>query len=93
MASKGPGRTGAAWLRLRDRVLAEEFDCRRCGKPLHPELPWPHPWSSAVDHLVALEDGGAELDRANLGAVHMRCNSAKENTQRRVRRLRASREW
>lgn len=55
-----------AWRRLRDRVLREEPDCRRCGT-----------LSSDVDHIVALADGGQFLDRENLQALCQLCHRNK----------------
>ncbi len=46
-----------------------------------------------VDHIVALHDGGKELDPANLAPAHNRCNAAKENKQRHKRRHNRSRDW
>jgi hypothetical protein len=37
--------------------------------------------ANAVDHIVAVADGGAELDPTNLQAACMPCNSAKRNTE------------
>lgn len=57
-----------AWKRLRAEVLDEEPVCRepRCGQP-----------SNHADHIIALRDGGAPLDRANIQGLCLRHHSAK----------------
>lgn len=91
--TRGPGRTGRPWQRLRARVLAESTHCAWCDRPLRPDLAWPDPLSSTVDHVVSLEEGGHPTARANLVAMHLGCNSAKENARRRARRHKTSRNW
>lgn len=50
-----------------------------------------------IDHVVALEDGGALLDLANLAPAHRHCNTVKENDRRKrarhTKRLGSTREW
>ena len=42
--------------------------------------------ATAVDHIVALQDGGAPFELSNLQATCKRCNSFKEvNRQRGIR--------
>jgi len=40
-------------------------------------LRYPHPASWSLDHVVALQDGGALLDLANTQASHLRCNQSR----------------
>ncbi|HUG08483.1 MAG TPA: HNH endonuclease signature motif containing protein [Acidimicrobiia bacterium] len=63
------------WRRLRDRVLREEPNCRRCGAP-----------SSDVDHIVPLADGGGFFDRENLQALCHPCHKVKTGVDNRRRR-------
>ena len=65
-----------AWRRLRDRVLREEPNCRRCGGP-----------STDVDHIVALADGGVFFDRENLQGLCGSCHRAKTGEDNRRRRM------
>lgn len=74
-AARYPGRVGRPWRRLRDQVLAEESDCFRCGLPVDKVAPFRTPLSASVDHIVALADGGAALDRANVALAHYSCNA------------------
>lgn len=86
---RSPGRTGHRWRQVRSAVLAAASHCAECGLPLRPDAPPRSRWSSSVDHIVKLEHGGAPLDPRNLQAVHLGCNTAKENRQRaRPRRTR-----
>ena len=92
--ARSKGRSGRPWQRLRAQVLAESTHCARCGLVLRPDLASPHRYSSTVDHVVALVDGGHPTDRANLVAMHRTCNVRKENERRKqARSARASREW
>jgi 5-methylcytosine-specific restriction endonuclease McrA len=91
--ARSKGRSGRPWQRLRRQVLAESTHCARCGQPLRPELPWRHPYSSTVDHIVSLCEGGHPTDRANLAAMHRTCNVRKENARRKARALGTSRDW
>jgi 5-methylcytosine-specific restriction endonuclease McrA len=74
-------------------VLTESTHCARCRLPLHPQLVDPHPLSSTVDHVIALVEGGHPTDRANLLAMHRKCNLDKEEARRKQRALNASRDW
>ena len=52
--------------------------------------------ATAVDHIVALRDGGAPFELRNLQAACKSCNSAKEVHRQRGIRLdppRPSRDW
>jgi 5-methylcytosine-specific restriction endonuclease McrA len=91
--TRGPGRTGSRWQKLRRQVLAEATLCVWCHEPLRPELRWPHRLSSTVDHLVSLIEGGHPTDRANLAGAHLGCNAKKENARRRQRASNTSRDW
>lgn len=70
-----PGRGGGPWRRLRELVLSEESNCLRCALPVDKALSGTAPGAPTVDHIVPLADGGAPLDRANVGLSHFACNS------------------
>lgn len=84
------GRSGVRWLKVSAQVKAEEYLCWLCGKPIDKSLPRRQPQSFTVDHVVPLLLGGPELDRSNLRAAHMSCNSARSNRLRAA--LRAQRD-
>ena len=63
----------AAWRAVRRRVL------ERDGKVCQIRLPGCRGVATAVDHIVELDDGGAELDPGNLQAACVPCNTAKRN--------------
>lgn len=65
------------WQYLRRRILASHSVCHICGQALRPDLRWPDPMSSVVDHVTPRHDGGALLDPANLAPAHKRCNERK----------------
>ena len=60
-----------AWKRIRALQLQIEPLCRRCrsrGKLIV---------ASVVDHIIAIADGGAELDQDNLQSLCASCHNAK----------------
>ena len=68
-------RYGAAWQKLRSRVLREQPRCE-CGAP-----------TTDVDHIVAHADGGTD-DRSNLRALCRDCHKKHTAEQNRARRKR-----
>ena len=56
----------AQWQKLRLRILLANPFCVQCGRP-----------ASQVDHILAIEEGGAPFDEDNLQALCPRCHSAK----------------
>lgn len=67
---------GRKWMRARDRVLlAGAWACASCGRT--------HP-SNQVDHVVSLEQGGAN-DDVNLQVLCVDCHSAKTAAENRRR--------
>lgn len=75
--------SSSAWKALAARTILEEPTCRLrlvCnGDP-----------STVADHRVALEDGGAPLDRANTQGACNRCNVSKGQREAQARRARAA---
>ncbi len=51
--------------------------CYRCGRLIQHGLRHGHPMGPSADHIVALADGGAPYDPANLRPCCFGCNSAK----------------
>lgn len=57
----------AAFKRVARQVLERDnYRCHYCGR-----------YARAVDHVVPVSKGGADLDPANLVAACKRCNSSK----------------
>ena len=72
-----------AWPALRLAVLnAARWRCYWCGDA-----------ANEADHLVAIAEGGAALDRRNLVASCRRCNGARGAKVRKARIGRRSRRW
>lgn len=83
MTARWAGRKGRAWRLLCAQVYAdpEETHCLRCGKPVDKNLvvtyctPEQRRWARSVDHIIAIEQGGARLSRDNVAIAHYGCNS------------------
>jgi hypothetical protein len=73
-------KSGHAWAKIRAMVLAEEPLCRVCQAKSPPRVSA----STEVDHIVALEDGGAE-ERANLCGICRACHAEKTSRENRAR--------
>jgi 5-methylcytosine-specific restriction endonuclease McrA len=84
-----PGRSGLAWTRIRKQVLTEEPNCWLCGQPLDFHAKPRTRWAPSVDHVLPLNRGGPPLDRRNLRAAHLGCNSRRHDGEI----LRPSRRW
>jgi 5-methylcytosine-specific restriction endonuclease McrA len=54
------------------------WKCHICSTDIDPQLPYPHPLSASLDHVVPLIRGGAH-SRANVAAAHFTCNSSKRD--------------
>lgn len=89
------GRSGHAWRVVSGQVKRESSHCAWCLRPLIPALAWPHPSSTSVDHVVPIARGGHPTARANLCAMHLRCNLEKGTRPLSARPapLGASRAW
>ena len=95
-------RSSMAWRHTRDRVLAGATTCGLCGEPLRPDLRYPHPLSSSVDHtrpMAQFAELNAEsqkhiaLDVRGLVACHLRCNQQKSDRVAPKPRRAQSRDW
>lgn len=73
----GHPRTHRKWRQLRERVFAEETHCWLCGRWVDQSLPPRTPMSRSADHVVPIDQGGAEFDRANVRLAHFGCNSRR----------------
>lgn len=72
----------ATWDGVTDEQILERdaWVCQipDCLKPIAPELPWPHPGSAVVDHVLPLSRGGRD-DSGNKRAAHSICNGRKSD--------------
>lgn len=82
---------GAAYRRAKAQVRREERTCWLCGEPIDLALTFPHPRSFSVDHVQPVELAGAQTDRRNMRAAHLRCNQRRGLG--RPRPPRQSRRW
>jgi 5-methylcytosine-specific restriction endonuclease McrA len=48
----------------------DNWTCRLCLLPVDPALPWPHPMSASVDHILPLSRGGSHT-LANVQCAHL----------------------
>lgn len=53
--------------------------CGICGKPVDMELPYPHPLSKCIDHIIPVSKGGHPSDIDNLQLAHWTCNRQKSD--------------
>jgi 5-methylcytosine-specific restriction endonuclease McrA len=65
------------WQRLAKRTCPPGSVCYLCGQPIEFGLRRNHPRGPSVDHIVALDNGGAPFDPTNLAPAHFGCNGAK----------------
>lgn len=61
------------WVLLSRQVRQEEPFCKECLKKGITKL------SEVADHIIAIKNGGAKLDRKNLQGLCRPCNNAKKN--------------
>lgn len=73
----------AAWAKLVMRLKRERGD--RCEDPTHEGSNQPGERRVIADHIVEVQDGGAELDPANILLRCMPCHVRKTNTERAKR--------
>ena len=69
--------------------------CLLCGQPMRLDLPGTHPDGPTLEHVIPINRGGHPTDPRNLGASHLRCNSARGDRllSERPRPSRQSRSW
>ena len=77
MATPRHDQNGHRRRELRARIKATATHCGLCGRPLRPDLPWPHDLSTVIDEDLPRSRGGSPLDPANTSALHNACNRWK----------------
>lgn len=59
-----------------DVFARDGWTCGLCGEPVDADLPYPHPMSKSLDHVLPLSRGGAHSE-ANVQLAHLSCNIRK----------------
>ena len=75
------GKDRVTFMRYRNRIIRDCKDegyinCSICGLPINLSLPYPHPWSLTIDHIMPIAKGG-ETTEENLQPAHFKCNRRK----------------
>lgn len=65
--------------RNRKKILLTQEVCGICGRPVDKSLPFPHPLSPTVDHIIPIEKGGHPSAIENLQLAHFACNRQKSD--------------
>lgn len=68
-----------AFERNKKKILATQNVCGICGKPVDKNIPYPHPMSACIDHIIPIDKGGHPSDIDNMQLAHMTCNRQKSN--------------
>ena len=69
----------AEYERNRKRILVTASVCAICGKLLFPELKYPDPMATVIDHIIPVSKGGHPSALSNLQAAHAACNRLKSD--------------
>lgn len=65
--------------RNRVKILRTASVCGICGQLLRPDLKYPDPLSTVIDHIIPVAKGGHPSSMENLQAAHSMCNRAKSD--------------
>ena len=66
-----------AYNKAKKIIFAQQSVCGICGRPVDKKLPFPHPGSATIDHIIPLSKNGDPTDVSNLQLAHLACNRAK----------------
>lgn len=66
-----------AYAKARKIIYAQQSVCGICGRPVDKKLPFPHPLSPTLDHIIPVQKGGDPVALENLQLAHLACNRAK----------------
>ena len=47
-----------AYNKAKKIIYAQQSVCGICGRPVDKKLPFPHPGSATIDHIIAVSKGG-----------------------------------
>lgn len=79
-AGKRPDQNGThrkQFERNKKKIYATQDVCAICGKPVDFSIPYPHPLSACIDHIIPVSKGGHPSDINNMQLAHMTCNRQK----------------
>lgn len=79
-AGKRPDQSGThrkQFERNKKKIYATQNICAICGKPVDFSIPYPHPLSACIDHIIPVAKGGHPSDINNMQLAHMTCNRQK----------------
>jgi len=82
MPNHRPDHEGAHQTQFRankKRIYATQDVCGICGRPVDKSLPFPHPLSKCIDHIIPIVRGGHPSALDNLQLAHLTCNRAKSD--------------
>lgn len=65
--------------RNKKKIYATQDICAICGKPVDFSIPYPHPLSACIDHIIPVSKGGHPSDINNMQLAHMTCNRQKSD--------------
>ena len=65
--------------RNKKKIYATQSICAICGKPVDYSIPYPHPLSACIDHIIPVSKGGHPSDINNMQLAHMTCNRQKSD--------------
>lgn len=75
MLSAAPSGVSERFTR-QDVLIRDGYMCGLCIEPIDPDLPYPHPRSASLDHIIPLARGGSH-SMSNAQAAHLDCNRRK----------------
>lgn len=65
--------------RNKKTIYATQECCGICGKLVDKSLPFPHPLSKCIDHIIPVNKGGHPSAMENLQLAHLTCNRQKSD--------------
>lgn len=93
--------TTYTYRKARAAILAGATHCALCGQPLDHNAKAHTYWSTTVDHIIPISQGGNPYDLSNMRPAHKGCNTSRGNgrttgkgTRRpRTQPIRGTRSW
>ena len=77
------GRADHIRRKISTAIKATEPSCWLCGRPIDPNLTWPHPFSFSIDHVQpVIIRPDLEYVASNCRASHLRCNQKRGDGRR-----------
>ena len=73
------GEHRTAFEKNRQIILKTQEVCGICGQEVDKTIPYPHPMSPTIDHIIPISKGGHPSALENLQLAHRWCNRQKSN--------------